>query len=128
MADEREFPKQKATRVWSEYAEPSRPDGADGVQQPISAAPVDPPREQPPDADLEEMVREALAAEGRLDRGTIAVSSRDGVVTLTGSVPFEFQRELAKACAEGCPGVLVLMNHLQVEEGGPMPSDRVANR
>jgi osmotically-inducible protein OsmY len=115
MTDEKEPPKQKTTRVWSEYAEPSRPHGADAVRQPISAAPTDPPIEQPSDPELEAAVQEAIAADGRLKRGSYSVSSRDGVVTLKGRVPFEYQRELAKACAESCPGVRVLVNQLQVD-------------
>ena len=114
MAGEKEVPKKKAKRVWSEYAEPSRPDGGSGVRYPISAAPTDLPKKQPSDVELEKAVHAALAADGRLARGTVLVSSRDGVVTLSGEVPFEYQRELATACAERCPGVFVLVNHLKL--------------
>ena len=115
MNGEMDEPKKIATtQVLSEYAEPSCPDGAHGVRHPISAAPVDPPKEQPSNVELEKAVRAVLAAEGRLTRGTVFVSARYGVVTLNGEVPFEYQRELAKACAEKCSGVLVLVNELRI--------------
>lgn len=107
-------------RVPSEHAEPSRPGGYDGVRQPIAAAPVPPPEPAPADAALAESVRAALRSEGRLADARIVVAVRDGLATLTGEVPLEYQHGLATACASAIPGVLVVQNRLAVAQRGPM--------
>lgn len=107
--------------VHSDLAEPSRPLGYDGPHQPIAAAPVFPPEDRPSDGILAALVRDALAAEGRLEGQSITVAVRDGLVTLTGEVAREFQHGLATACASSVAGVLVVQNHLSVAQKGPAP-------
>lgn len=116
MTDAQDTPDDpKLRRVRSDLAEPSRPDGYYGVRQPILPdPPVYPPRDQPTDADLHEAICAALAAEGRLAGCRIGVALRQGVVTLTGQVPREFQRTLSCAVTETVAGVLTVENQLVV--------------
>ncbi len=120
MAKEQDQHSGKAKSVHSERAEPSRPGGYEGVRQPIPAAPQHPSDPRPSDEEIVASVLAALGTDGRVATEALAVGCAEGVVRLGGSVPLEFQRELAQALAEGCPGVLVCENRLTVEQPGPM--------
>ena len=89
---------------------------ASHVLNPISDHPAEPPAVRPDDASLAQAVRAALAAEGRLADAALTVTVERGLVSLDGSVPLEFQRQLADAVAGSVPGVLVLLNRLDVAE------------
>lgn len=90
------------------------------THNPIADAPVDPPPEQPNDAELLRAATEALAREGRLSGETFTVAVEHGCATLTGSISDEFQRTLVDACLSAVPGILVVRNQLDVRESGPM--------
>lgn len=90
------------------------------VRNPIADAPVDPPPVQPDDAQLTQSVRQALAVDGRIAGEAIAVTVVDGCVFLNGTVTKEYLRVFADACVSAVPGVLVVMNRLDVLQKGPM--------
>lgn len=118
MAEDEPGPKRPQRVVDSEYAEPSRPGGYEGVRQPMADAPATPPADQPADAALADAVRARMADEGRLEGCSIEARVEGGRVALSGTVTQEFQRTLAEACAAGVPGVLVVMNSLSVGQTG----------
>lgn len=105
-------------------ADPSRPGGREGVRQPISAAPADPPAEQPPDEVLARAIRTKLDEEGRLDDCVLGARVESGIVTIEGRVGSEYQRELATACAEAVRGVRVVVNSSTIEDGLPLGHTR----
>lgn len=59
-------------------------------------------------------VRKALARAQGLDVSNIVVRSRNGAVTLTGSVPDQGQIDQAGQVAQGVPGVKSVSNKLTV--------------
>lgn len=90
------------------------------ARNPIAAAPVDPPVKQPEDAELCAAVETSLQQDGRVADEDVKVAVSNGCAVLTGSVSREFLRVLAEACASAVPGVLVVMNRLEVRQKGPM--------
>lgn len=86
----------------------------------IADAPVDPPLNQPADAELLVAVMQALELDGRVAGEDVAVAVEDGCVSLIGTVSKEYQRVLADACASSVPGVLVVKNQLNIKQKGPM--------
>ncbi|MCV2869110.1 BON domain-containing protein [Defluviimonas sp. WL0002] len=92
----------------------------EATHNPIADAPVDPPPDQPGDSALLAAVHAAIAADGRLAEEPISIVIRDGCATLTGTVSYEYQRVLADACVSSVPGILVVLNQLDVQETGPM--------
>jgi hypothetical protein len=102
-------------RVRSDLAAPSRPADSSDVLQPIEpVTPVHPPRQSVLDEDLAEDVRAGLAQEGRLEHSALAVTVRQGIVTVAGTVASEYQRSLVTATLNTIPGVLNVKNLLQV--------------
>ena len=102
-------------RVRSDLAAPSRPADSSDVLQPIEpVTPVNPPRQSVLDEDLAEDVRAGLAQEGRLEHSALAVTVRQGIVTVAGTVASEYQRSLVTATLNTIPGVLNVKNLLQV--------------
>jgi osmotically-inducible protein OsmY len=67
-------------------------------------------------------VRAAFALSSRLTKYELGVGVSNGVVTLTGNVPVEFDRDLAESIARDTPGVLTVDNQLHVDPG-IRPSD-----
>jgi osmotically-inducible protein OsmY len=66
------------------------------------------------DSDLERDVREELTFDPRVDAEPIAVSAKDGVVTLSGSVPTYAMKFAAHHDAERVNGVRVVVEHIDV--------------
>ena len=66
------------------------------------------------DKDLERDVRQALAFDPRVDVKAIAVSAKDGVVTLSGSAPTYAAKLSACLDTERVSGVRVVVEHMDV--------------
>lgn len=66
------------------------------------------------DRDLERDVRDELTFDPRVANKTIAVSARDGVVTLSGSVPTFAMKVAAHHDAERVNGVRAVVEHMDV--------------
>lgn len=66
------------------------------------------------DVALANKVRSAIAQTKRLYPLGIAVKNRDGIITLTGEVPTDIDRELAANVAKEMPGVKEVSNEIQV--------------
>lgn len=62
-----------------------------------------------------------LAHDGRLDPNQVAVQVRDGVAVLTGSVNSPVAKHAAQEAAHRVPGVLDVINHVQLPGSGPGP-------
>ena len=69
---------------------------------------------QPSDVAISGMVREALISDSRLGRAQISVSTRSGVVQLSGSVDDYDAREAAENLAMKVDGVRAVDNRLTV--------------
>lgn len=74
------------------------------------------------DAGITGQVKAAFALSKRISAYEIGVDTKDGVVTLTGQVPSEIDRELAGAVAKDTTGVKQVNNQLRAEPG-LKPSD-----
>jgi osmotically-inducible protein OsmY len=74
------------------------------------------------DARITGQVKAAFALSKRLSAYEIAVDTRDGVVTLSGQVPSEIDREMAGSVAKDTTGVTQVNNQLRAEPG-LKPSD-----
>ena len=74
------------------------------------------------DATITGQVKTAFAISKRISAYEIAVETKDGVVTLSGQVPTEIDRELAGDVARDTTGVKQVDNQLRVEPG-LKPSD-----
>jgi len=61
---------------------------------------------------IESSAKESYIFKRYLNEDVIQVTSKDGVVTLTGSVADEFHKQLAMETVAGLPGVLVVDNQL----------------
>jgi osmotically-inducible protein OsmY len=75
------------------------------------------------DADLRGAVLQALALDS-LVPSTIDAKARDGVVTLTGWAPYNFQRDEAKFVAGNVAGVTELHDKIELTIG-PTPADDI---
>ncbi len=64
-----------------------------------------------------ENVKSAFGLSKRLSAYEIQVAARDGVVTLTGQVPSEIEKELAASVAKDTKGVKQVDNQIQIEPG-----------
>jgi len=82
---------------------------------PPGAAPTaaKPPGESGPDAVLNSKVKNALMT-GKVDVSHVTVASKDGTVTLTGSVPAAGQKALAEKAAKQVTGVTAVKDSLTV--------------
>jgi len=69
------------------------------------------------DKALSDQVKAAFALSRRLSAYQIEVAARDGIVTLTGQVPTEIDKELAGNVARDVPDVQNVDNQLQVQPG-----------
>jgi osmotically-inducible protein OsmY len=69
-------------------------------------------------AQLQRDVLEALQWEPSVDAGQIGVTARDGVVTLTGSVPVYAQKFTAEQVAKRVHGVKAIANDIEVRVPG----------
>lgn len=88
-----------------------------------SPRPVD---ETVADATVTSAVRARLAGDPELDPFRIGVSTRDGVVTLTGRVELEAQRERAGRLVADVEGVKEVRNLIRVgDRGAPAPRSNV---
>lgn len=103
--------------VRSDLAEPSRPGGHFGVHQPIHpSSPVNPPEEPLDDDALARQVQSVLRSDGRIAACPVAVSVSQRIIELDGVVEEEFQRTLAAALVNSVPGILNVVNLLQVKD------------
>ena len=66
-------------------------------------------------------VERKFAAEGRIDDATVETTAANGVVTLTGRVPEEHQKERLGAIAAEVAGVKGVDNRLMVARGAALP-------
>lgn len=69
------------------------------------------------DSVIVENVKSAFGLSKRLSAYEIKVAARDGVVTLTGQVPSEIEKELAASVAKDTRGVKQVDNQIQIEPG-----------
>jgi len=72
-----------------------------------------PPGASGPDAVLNSKVKNALMT-GKVDVSHVTVASKDGTVTLSGSVPTAGQKALAEKAAKQVPGVTTVKDDLTV--------------
>lgn len=73
------------------------------------------------DAKLHADVAEQLEADPSIDASRIAIAVKDGIVTLTGTVPSFWQKVEAENIAKHVAGVRAIANELQVE----LPSEHI---
>jgi osmotically-inducible protein OsmY len=68
------------------------------------------------DTDLVPRVRQQIANNARLEERcrNVQVSSRNGVVTLSGNVPSTYDREMLETCVRNTPGVVSVTDELAV--------------
>ncbi len=71
------------------------------------------------DAGIESSISDSYAFRNYLQNDDIVINSRNGKVTLTGTVPDESHKMVAQQTAEQTPGVKSVDNRLQVEGGSP---------
>ncbi len=64
--------------------------------------------------DTEQLLRDALAWDGRVNEANITVRFTDGVVTLGGVVTSDFQRQEVEDIACHVPGVTRVVNEILV--------------
>jgi hyperosmotically inducible protein len=67
------------------------------------------------DSSMQQRVKAALKADPALENASIAVSTRDGEVTLAGVVTSDAQRAHALQLASGVKGVLRVENELEIQ-------------
>jgi osmotically-inducible protein OsmY len=70
-------------------------------------------------------VKDALIWDIRVDETKIDVNTKDGVVTLKGSVPSHFQKTDAQAIASRIKGVTDVVNRLKVEVPLPVSDEEI---
>jgi len=63
-----------------------------------------------------------LANDGRVDPSSVAVEVQDGIAILTGSVDSPLAKHAAQEAAHRVPGVLDVVNHVQVPGANPAPA------
>ncbi len=90
------------------------------LRNPIAEAPVDPPLDQPGDAQLLDRILDELATDGRLEGEVFDIEVERGCATLTGSISREYLRVLVNAHVCAVPGVHVVRDQLYVTQEGPM--------
>ena len=71
------------------------------------------------DMKLEQDVRDELLWDPSVDQSGIAVSAKDGIVTLSGYVPTYAMKVAAARDAERISGARAVVQHLQVQVPGP---------
>jgi len=71
------------------------------------------------DMKLEQDVRDELLWDPSVDQAGIAVSAKDGIVTLSGYVPTYAMKVAAERDAERISGARAVVQHLQVQVPGP---------
>lgn len=71
------------------------------------------------DARIQEDVCERLTDDERVDAGDIVVATKNGVVTLDGTVPQRWMKHRAEDVVESCGGVKDVVNRLSVRRGDP---------
>lgn len=115
MTDDDRDPVAGMKLVRSDLAGPYRPLDTQDVLQPIApVSPVPPPAVSLSDGDLDAEIGRRLALDARLARANVAVTVREGVVTVEGVTATEFQRSLVTAKVNTVPGVLNVRNLLVV--------------
>jgi osmotically-inducible protein OsmY len=72
------------------------------------------------DADVRAAAVQALSLDGMLPRGRIDAHARDGLLTLTGTVFWRFQRDAAEAVAAGLTGVTGIDNRIAIHNESPL--------
>lgn len=77
----------------------------------------------PEDSRIEQSAKDSYAFKTYLSNDHIHVKSHDGVVTLTGSVADESQKDLAANTVSSLPGVVNVNNELRVKGAGSEHSD-----
>ena len=72
------------------------------------------------DARIQEEVCERLTDDHRVDASDVTIATKDGVVTLEGTVPRRWMKHCAEDVAESCGGVTDVVNRLSVrrDQGG----------
>lgn len=71
-------------------------------------------RQQPTSTDLVRRIQDALTRQAVREAHHIAVESKDGTVTLRGTVHSWHEREAVQGAAWSAPGVRVVINELQI--------------
>lgn len=66
------------------------------------------------DEGITEAVKSALAKEANLDAANLAVTTQDGMVTLSGRAPDNGKAEHAKSVAQAVPGVVSVDNRIDI--------------
>ena len=84
------------------------------------AAPAEGARGDVEDGDITRAIESDLWVDGVVDANAVDVLTRQGVVTLTGSVPSLLARDRAEAIAESIVGVRAIVNRIEVS---PTPRD-----
>ncbi|MGA7829301.1 MAG: BON domain-containing protein [Geobacteraceae bacterium] len=71
------------------------------------------------DSRIESSARQSYVFKTYLQGDTISIQSRDGVVTLTGTVSEKSHKTLAEETVAGLPGVMRVDNRLEIRDEGP---------
>jgi osmotically-inducible protein OsmY len=95
-----------------------------GVRQVFNNIIVDPQLlGVPTDSEIANDVRNRIDRDILVPKGKVTVSVSDGIVTLTGSVPWQFQRAAAGDEARGARGVRLVNNMMALEQARVVPGD-----
>jgi len=81
------------------------------------------PADEIADAELEEMVSDALQRDIYVDRDQIEVEVRGGIAYLDGSVDSQFEKSRAESVVGTVPFVVEVMNNIYVDAEWPLKSD-----
>jgi osmotically-inducible protein OsmY len=74
------------------------------------------------DAELRGAVLQALTLDLAVP-STVDATAKDGIVTLTGWAPYNYQRDEAEFVAGNVPGVIELVDQIELTVGAPTPAD-----
>jgi osmotically-inducible protein OsmY len=77
----------------------------------------------PNDEEIAAYLRERMDKDFLVPKNRITVSVRDGVVTLTGTVDWHFQREAAREEAEDARGVRDVNNEIEIDRSHSTPQE-----
>jgi hyperosmotically inducible protein len=94
--------------------------GIGGQTRPVAAAvAVEASEQANVDALITAVIKAKLESDRLLRHAVVTIATKDGVVTLSGSVPTDFAHAKAMAAARGTPGVVMIDDQLRLDVSSP---------